>query len=204
MVKSQFWEKWSTSYYQTLVKYHKWKLRTRNAEEGDVVLILDKKNSQGSFLIGLISRVKVDEDGIVRKVTVRYRLPKSDENVPRQFKYVERNVRGLALVMTAQEKNKFEEQMIDDRRFDDVISNVSSDDEDDAVEPVQVNPDEEAEENPSLENVFDPSLHSIREEEQEVDETVEAEAQASDVDARIPLEPSSSGRKRYLPSRLNL
>ena len=36
----EFWQKWSTSYYQSLVKYHRWKLAKRNAKPDDIVLIL--------------------------------------------------------------------------------------------------------------------------------------------------------------------
>ena len=48
----------------------------------------------------------VDADNIVRKVTIKYELPLSGLNhdlVPSAYKYAERNVRNLALVVTAQE-----------------------------------------------------------------------------------------------------
>ena len=66
----------------------------------------------GKFTIGQISSVKTDSDGVVRKVTVKYKL-----NQPKNigvnysespYKYAERNVRGLALLITAQEKRDTE------------------------------------------------------------------------------------------------
>ena len=116
----EFWKKWSQSYYQTLVKYHKWKLKTRNAEPGDVVLVLDKEGPKGKFALGRISSVKTDEDGVVRTVTIKYKIDKSDQKnllIPSPYKYAERNVRNLALVVTAQECNEVEEINLDEIRF---------------------------------------------------------------------------------------
>ena len=116
----EFWKKWSASYYQTLVKYHKWKLRERNAEPGDVILVLDKEGPKGKFALARISSVKLDEDGVVRTVTIKYKVNKSDQKdkfIPSPYKYAERNVRNLALVVTAQECNEIEELNLDEIRF---------------------------------------------------------------------------------------
>ena len=116
---SDFWNKWSSSYYQTLVKYHRWRLRTRNAEPGDVILVLDREGPKGKFTLGRISSVKTDPDNIVRKVTIKYKLPQSGLNqelVPSTYKYAERNVRNLALVVTAQECEEIETINIDEIR----------------------------------------------------------------------------------------
>ena len=71
------------------------------------MLILDRE-AKGKFTLGEISSVKVDTDQVVRKVTVRYKLNKKGEGndyFPAADKYVERSVRGLALVLTAEERN---------------------------------------------------------------------------------------------------
>ena len=149
-------------------------------------------------MLGLLHSVKTDADGIVRKVTVRYRLPKNESN-HRQFKYVERNVRGLALIMTSQEKEDFQEQIVDDRRFDDVISNVSSEhdeseaeDQENSNDDQERNPDEAFEEVPSYTN------------DEDANEPIVNEGRKKNDDARVQLEPSSTGRKSFTPSRLNL
>ena len=116
---SDFWSKWSSSYYQTLVKYHRWRLKTRNAEPGDVILVLDRERPKGKFTLGRISTVQTDADNIVRKVTIKYKLPQSGLNhelVPSAYKYAERNVRNLALVVTAQECEEIEAINIDEVR----------------------------------------------------------------------------------------
>lgn len=74
---SEFWNKWSSSYYQTLVTYHRWRLQERNAEPGDVILVLDREGPKGKFTHGRISTVKLDPDSIVRKVTIKYKLPQT-------------------------------------------------------------------------------------------------------------------------------
>ena len=58
-IMSEYWEKWSTSYYQSLMKYSKWKYKSRNAEPGDVVMILDKEHSKGKFALGVVDSVKI-------------------------------------------------------------------------------------------------------------------------------------------------
>ena len=119
-VVDEFWKKWSHSYYQSLVKYHKWRLRERNAEPGDVVLVLDREGPKGKFTLGKISTVKTDDDGIVRKVTVQYKLSQGagdKDYTALPYKYAQRNVRGLALVVTAQERAEVENIDLDDIRF---------------------------------------------------------------------------------------
>ena len=116
-----FWKKWSTSYYQSLVKYHRWRLRTRNAEHGEVVLVLDKEDQKGKFTIGIIASVKKDSDDVVRKVTIKYNLAQPKDKVEYKampYKYAERKVRGLALVITAQERKDVVGIILDDIRFD--------------------------------------------------------------------------------------
>ena len=70
----QFWDRWSVSYLQRLVKYHKWRLNNRNAKIGDIVLILAREDSKGRFTLREFTSVKTNEDSIVRKVMVCYKL----------------------------------------------------------------------------------------------------------------------------------
>ena len=104
----QFWDRWYTSYFQRLVKYHRWKCKSRNARKGDVVLILDRE-SKGKYTIGEIASVKEDTDGSVRRVMVRYKLHKSEDGKkPAAEKFLERNVRSLALILAAEERSDLE------------------------------------------------------------------------------------------------
>ena len=138
----EFWQKWSTSYYQTLVSYQKWRSRHRDAKVGDVILILDKELDKGKFTTGVIESVKVDPDDVVRTVTVKYKLkqktPKTPEEVekytPTVTKYAERNVRGLALLVTAEEREEIEKIDLDFLRFKFPKKPSNHDDEDEATE----------------------------------------------------------------------
>ena len=110
-IVEEFWDKWSTSYYQSLVKYHKWVLKDRNSKVGDIVLILDREGPKGKFTLGQISSVKLDPDNITRKVTVKYKMPQKtqgDDYKSTPFKYAPRSVRGLALVMTVEKRDQVE------------------------------------------------------------------------------------------------
>ena len=107
-ISIQFWDRWIVSYYQNLVKYHRWKGKSRNASVGDIVLILDKENIPGHFTIGEISSVKLDKDKIVRKVMVRYKLKNKGvgpKYIPACEKFCERNVCSLALLVTKEERD---------------------------------------------------------------------------------------------------
>ena len=107
-ISVQFWDRWKVSYYQNLVNYHRWKVKSRNASVGDIVCILDKEDIPGHFTLGEISSVKMDEDKIVRKVMVRYKLKNKgvgSKYTPACEKFCERNVRGLALLVTKKERD---------------------------------------------------------------------------------------------------
>ena len=75
----------------------------------------------------MINTVKVDKDGVVRKVTVKYRNPTNQGRAPSVFKYVERNMRKLALFVKAEERREFENIDFDVNRF---RENVEEEDED--------------------------------------------------------------------------
>ena len=84
-----------------------------------MILVLDREGTKGKFTLGRISSVKTDSDNIVRKVTIRYKLTQPGLNqdlVPSTYKYAERNVRNLALVVTAQECEEIEAINIDEVR----------------------------------------------------------------------------------------
>ena len=134
-IVEEFWGKWSQGYLQSLVQYRKWKSKSRNAQPGDVVLLLDKEIAKGKFTIGVIDSVKMDQDKVVRKVIVRYKLQqrKSGEDyLPTVTKYTERNVRGLALLVSAEERNEAGSKNVDYMRFTSVVSRSEEDGQDEA------------------------------------------------------------------------
>ena len=84
-ILAEFWDKWSSSYFQSLVKFHRWQLKSRNAAKGDVVMILDKEAPRGKFIIGIIDSVKIDPDKQVRKVIVKYKTKAVAANLGNVF-----------------------------------------------------------------------------------------------------------------------
>ena len=210
-IVSDFWRKWSSSYYLSLVKYHRWRLQTRNAEPGDVILVLDREGPKGKFTLGRIASVKTDPDNIVRKVTVRYKLPQSGLDhklTPSPYKYAERNVRYLALVATAQECEEIENINIDEirtfNRPEEAKANVPTNENDDQTDVLrqnfndepqndeEVHDDEIFEEDVDIEEIDDePTLNSNDE---------KSKSKKYDLKA---LPKSSTGRLRWQPKKLN-
>ena len=185
-IVQEFWSKWSSSYYQSLIKYHKWRLRERDAQPNDVVLILDKEISKGKFTLGIIDSVKTDSDGLIRKATVKYKLPSKGDTMElktQPYKYAERNVRGLALIVTAEERKQSEAIDIDDFK----------------------NQEESTEDTPKHEDANRTFVNQ-----KTTDKTLETTNNNAPKDAppatnnKEELESTSSGRKRFKPKILDL
>ena len=66
----------------------------------------------------MVDTVKVDNDGVVRKVTIKYKNPINQNRTQSAFKYIERNVRKLALLVKVEERKEFECVDFDVRRFE--------------------------------------------------------------------------------------
>ena len=122
--------------------------------------------------------VKKGNDNHVRKVTIKYRVPQkcpANEYKPSQFRYTERNVRGLALLVAAEDRDKTENINIDDLRLS-VDNNETSDQEDDPN--VSDTVDDSTKDNDS--NNINTSKKTLK-----------------------ALIPSSTGRKRFQPKKLS-
>jgi hypothetical protein len=108
-IMGEFWEQWSTSYLQNLHRYQRWTRGERNLRPGDLVLVLDKKVFPDKFLTGEIISVVTADDGMVRRVNVRYKLHKDNGRTQviktRKFKQFERSPHGLALLLSIEERD---------------------------------------------------------------------------------------------------
>ena len=188
----QFWDRWYTSYFQRLVKYHRWRCKTRNAREGDVVLILDREAPKGKFTLGEVSTVKKDPDGVVRRVMVRYKLSNSGD------KFLERNVRSLALILAAEERTdlKSEDKCIDNPIESDdvkVIINKKNKEENTTFNSKIVS---QVEDNSDDDNTEDISEEELPREVKNLAVDVASDHQPA-VHNGVQLESSSCGRKRW-------
>ncbi len=108
-IMAEFWEQWSTSYLQNLHRYQRWTKGERNLRPGDLVLVLDKKVFPDKFLTGEITAVITADDGMVRRVNVRYKLHKDNGRTQviktRKFRQIERSPHGLALLLSMEERD---------------------------------------------------------------------------------------------------
>ena len=118
----EFWEKWSNSYLQSLHRYSQWEKGGRNLREGDIVLVLDHQIRKGKFLLGEIEAVTEADDGLVRRVNVKYKIYDKATSrealltykTGRKFKSFERNARGVALLVPVEERNQRSNKPEDD------------------------------------------------------------------------------------------
>lgn len=100
----------------SLIRFSRWKNAARNAEVKDMVLILATEFSKGKFAVCVIDSVKKDQDKKVRKVVVKYKVRAKKHT--KHYKYTEKKVRGIALLVTAQERLETETVDMDLKRFD--------------------------------------------------------------------------------------
>ena len=161
----------------------------------------------GKFTIGQISSVRTDSDGVVRKVTVKYKLnqPKNTgvNYSESPYKYAERNVRGLALLITAQEKRDTEGVDTDKLRTSPWLYNKDHTEEYNDEENVI---DDESHEENVNENQESNFIENNVESEEDITE-LEAEENTAENVNRNELQiisPTSTGRKRWKPKMLDL
>ena len=177
---------------------------------GDVILVLDRKGHKGKFTLGRISTVKTDSDNIVRKVTI-YKLPQSGLNhdlVLSPYKYAERNVISLALVVTAQECEEIETINIDEiralNRPEGTEEYTSIDEENDVPNDDFRNEENENDaENPENEEVFEDNNEATDEPTTELTESKDANSSKEKSDLK-ELPRTSTGRVRWKPKKLDL
>ena len=154
--------------------------------------------------------MKTDADGCVRKVTVKYKLTHAaDDGVAYKaspYKYAERNVRGLALVMTAQERNDVENIDLDavrfDKKVDEEIDNSGQNDEnkrEDEQEASVFNEEREIETDQEVSNPNDEENSNI-----EASENILEKENPNPENLARLLPPSSRGRIRRKPKKLDL
>ena len=105
----------------------RWHYTSNNGTE------LDKETQKGKFVRGLVDSTKVNSDKYVRKVTIKYRVPQKCAPIvykPSAFRYTEKNVRGLALLVAAEDRKDAENINIDDLRLSAHLSEPSDQEDD--------------------------------------------------------------------------
>jgi hypothetical protein len=80
-ILDEFWSKWTELYAPTLVRQDKWKRRSRDLQPGDVVVVAEAGALRGNYYIAQVQEVFPSKDGIVRKVSIRYKNFKVGERL---------------------------------------------------------------------------------------------------------------------------
>ena len=76
-LEEAWWYQYKVQYFDSLIPTRKWIESHRNMAVGDVVLIMyTSKSAPGTYRMGRVSSIELDEDGLVRTCTVKYSLIK--------------------------------------------------------------------------------------------------------------------------------
>lgn len=62
-----FWDKWKKNYLHTLQNRRKWHQTERNVQVNDVILLKDKDMHRNDWPLGIVTKVFLGEDDLVRK-----------------------------------------------------------------------------------------------------------------------------------------
>ena len=96
-----WWRKWSDLVLPSLVPCYKWQQKHRNVKLGDVCLIRYKKVIRSTYRLGRVCEVKTGNDGLVRSVRLKYKLPNETA-----FRYVDRAIHGIVVIVPLEEQEK--------------------------------------------------------------------------------------------------
>ena len=67
----QFWKCWSKEYLPTLLPRKKWHSKHQNLAVGDMVLLADDGVPRGQWIMGRVTEIFADKNGLVRQVMVK-------------------------------------------------------------------------------------------------------------------------------------
>ena len=71
---NEFWNRWRKEYLNNLQTRSKWLSSTRNTQVGDIVLLKDDALHRNCWKIAMVTKADPDQDGLVRKVTIKTAL----------------------------------------------------------------------------------------------------------------------------------
>ena len=72
-VEKEWWERWIKVVLPTLFSYKRWKMKTKNLEVGEIVLLKYPGQFKDDYTIAKVIEVHPSADGLVRQVTVQFR-----------------------------------------------------------------------------------------------------------------------------------
>ena len=107
-VTRDFWSRWAVQVTPEHVIRRKWHETGRDLRIGDVVLIHDKSEIKGKYLMGLVDSVCIGKDQRVRSCIVSYMLPRSKDSAGQysggKRVVISRSVQRLSLLLPVEEQ----------------------------------------------------------------------------------------------------
>ncbi len=97
--QQEFWKRWIEEVYPELLKQTRWKQGRRDLKVGDIVLRKYETAAGQTYKYAKVVRVHASEDGKVRAVDIKYKLP--GESV---FRVTTRPIHKLVLVVPVEEQ----------------------------------------------------------------------------------------------------
>ena len=67
----EWWRKWYSSVFYTLLPSYRWSIQQRNIQAGDLVLVKLENVSKGTFPLGLVTKIVPSLDKLVRVVEIK-------------------------------------------------------------------------------------------------------------------------------------
>jgi hypothetical protein len=86
--------------FPKLVPSYKWLQRHRNVKIGDVCLIRYRNEARGTYRLGRVEEVKLGDDGLVRTVSLKYKLP-----TEKNYRKVDRPIHGISVIVPIEEQS---------------------------------------------------------------------------------------------------
>ena len=97
-IVDKWWSRWYDSVLPTLVPSYKWLQRHRSCKINDICLIR-YKSLRSTYRLGRIKDIHRGTDGLVRRVTLEYKLPNE-----KKFRRVDRAIHGIAVIVPVEEQ----------------------------------------------------------------------------------------------------
>ena len=94
-----WWKTWYETVFPSLVPSYRWLQRHRCVKVGDVCLIRYNNELRATYRLGCVENVKRGEDGLVRTINLRYKLPGE-----KKFRTVDRPVQGVSVIVPVEEQ----------------------------------------------------------------------------------------------------
>ena len=85
-----FWKRFKMDYIAVLQRRQKWINKSRNIQEGDLVLVIDELSPREHWPLAIVTKVHPGEDGLVRRINLRTSARKELERDVRKVVLLER------------------------------------------------------------------------------------------------------------------